>query len=233
MQRIPRGVAHDDRLAVVATRAGELIALNPTTGAVRWRQGRGLRPCAVTATALVGVRGDDPNGPAIVVLDSEDGRELWTAPLPAVPHWAYRDITDDPTIATTCTVEGEQVILRWVATSRYAGGAAPGARVLREHTREAHGAVRVDLPSRSLQPAAPDDPVVRDQDRALTAAATASGDLGADVLEAGRIGGVRVELAAPAATDAVVLRGVDAADDAVIWELALDEKARRPPHLRP
>src|SRR3954452_14820958 len=105
MQRIPRGVAHDDRLAVVSTRAGELIALDPTTGAVRWRQGRGLRPCAVTATAIVGVRLAGPDGPAIVVLDSDDGRELWTARLPGVPDWAYRDLTDDPTMSLTCTVE--------------------------------------------------------------------------------------------------------------------------------
>jgi hypothetical protein len=231
MQRIPRGVADDDRLAVVATRAGELIALDPGTGAVRWRQGRGLRPCAVTATAVVALRRDDPDGPAVVVLDKENGRELWTVSLPAVPEWADQASTDDPSFSLDCTVEGEQVLLRWTATSRYRGGAAPSARALHEHTRDAHGAVRVDLPSRSLEPAAPGDLVAGVQEQGL--AATASGHLDADVLDAGRVGNVRVELATPAATDAVVLRGVDVADDAVIWELVLDPKVRRPPPLRP
>lgn len=231
MQRIPRGVADGDRLAVVANRAGELIALNPTTGAVLWRQGRGLRPCAVTATAVVALRQDDPNGPAVVVLDGEDGRELWTASVPAVPEWARRGSTDDASFSLECTVEGEQVLLHWAATSRYGGGAAPSARALQEHTRDAHGAVRLDLPSRSLEPAAPGDLAAPVQEQGVAAAAP--GPLGADVLDAGRVGDVRVELATPEATDAVVLRGVDVADDAVIWELALDQKVRRPPPLRP
>jgi hypothetical protein len=231
MQRIPRGVADDDRLAVVANRAGELIALDPTTGAVRWRQGRGLRPCAVTATAVVALRRDDPNGPAVVVLDKENGGELWTASLPTVPEWAYPGSPDDPSFSLDCTVEGEQVLLRWAATSGYTGGAAPSPRTLHEHTRDAHGAVRLHLTSRSLEPAAGGDLVARVQEQAVAAAA--SGHLGADVLDAGRVGDVRVELATPAATDAVVLRGVGAADDTVIWELALDPKARRPPPLRP
>ena len=233
MQRIPRGVTDGDRLAVVANRAGELIALDPSTGAVRWRQGAGLRPCAVTATAVVALRRDDLNGTAVVVLDKDDGHELWRASLAAVPAWAS---ADDPSFTVDCTAEGEQVLLRWAATSRYEGGAAPSARALQEHTRDAQGAVRLDLSSRSLEPAAPGDPVAPAQAQGVAAAAPGDLDadvLDADVLDAGRVGDVRVELATPAATDAVVLRGVDAADGAVIWEFPLDQKVRRPPPLRP
>jgi hypothetical protein len=232
MQRIPRGVADDDRLAVVRTRSGELIALDPRTGVVRWRGGRGLRPCAVTPEAVVALRVDDPTGPAVVVLDTADGRELWTATLPPVPDWARRAIADDVTSSLDCTVEGEQVLLRWAVSTRYEGGAAPSRRVLAESAGEARGAVLIDLRARSLEPTAGDRSVPA-QDDAATGPPAAFRDLGADVLDAGQVGGVRVELAAPATSDAVVLRGVNVADDSMVWEVPIDAKARRPHPLRP
>ncbi|WP_216870681.1 outer membrane protein assembly factor BamB family protein [Modestobacter excelsi] len=221
----------DDRLAVVGTRAGVLLALDPRTGDVRWRQGRGLRPCAVTAHAVVAVRVDDPDGPVVVVLDSADGRELWTAVLPDVPIWARRALADDPPSSLDCTLDGEQVLLRWEASTWYEGGAAPGARVLDEHARQADGAVRVDLGSRSVQPASPGDLAAHARPERETAELAGDRGLAADVVDAGRAGGLRVELATPAATDAVVLRGVDQEDDAVLWEVLLDQQTRRPPPL--
>src|SRR5688500_4102621 len=122
MQRIPRGVADDDRLAVVGTRAGVLVALDPRSGDVQWRQGRGMRPCAVTEHAVVAVRVDDPDGPVVVVLDTADGRELWTAVLPDVPDWAGRAIAEDPSSSLDCVLDGEQVLLRWAASAGYEGG---------------------------------------------------------------------------------------------------------------
>jgi outer membrane protein assembly factor BamB len=231
MRRIPRGVA-DDRLAVVGTRAGVLVALDPRTGVVRWRHGHGLRPCAVTAQAVVALRVDDPNAPAVVVLDSVDGREVWSARLPIVAEWARRAVARDPGSSLDCTVEGEQVVLRWQARTGYDGGAAPGARVLAEHSRQADGAVLVDLRSGSVHPAPPGDrtpPAGAEEGADEPAVAR---DLAADVVEAGRAGGLRVELATPPASDTVVLRGVEEAGGTVVWEIALDEQARRPPRLR-
>src|SRR3712207_1208190 len=88
MQLIPRGVADEDRLAVVGTRAGELVALDPRTGQVRWRGGRGLHPCAVIGGAVVAVRVGDGEGPAVAVFDGQDGREQWAAALPIDAAWA-------------------------------------------------------------------------------------------------------------------------------------------------
>ena len=231
MQRIPRGVADDDRWAVVGTRAGELVALDPRTGVVHWRQGRGLRPCAVTGQAVVAVRGQGPDGPEVVVLGRSDGRELWTAPLPVEAEWARRAVADDPTSSIDAAVEDdEQVLLRWRASTRYEGGAAPGPGVLAEHTRDAEGALRIDLRARSVQPAAPGELASSLQGPPATDEPAVPGP-GPDVVAAGRAGRLRVELATPA-TGAVVLRGVDQSD-AVIWEVALEEQLRRPPPLRP
>jgi hypothetical protein len=240
VHRIPRGVA-DDRLAVVATRAGVLVALDPRTGREHWRSGPGLWPVAVPAEAVVAVRAGSPAGPEVVVLDRADGRELWAAAVPGVPPWAGAAVAADPASALDGTLDGDRVLLRWRAEAGYRGGAAPPARVLAEHSGAAQGAVLVDLPSRSLEPAPAEEPAA---DRGLSvegpAAGTPAADvlpadvlsadaLSADVVAAGHAGGLRVELATPGTTDAVVLRGVDEADGTVRWQVALDEQVRRPP----
>ena len=231
MQRIPRGVA-DDRLAVVGTRAGVLVALDSRTGAVRWRGGRGLRPCAITARSVVAVRVGDPDGPGVVVLDSEDGREQWAAAFPIGPSWARRAVAQDPTSSLDCTVDDGEVLIRWRASTAYEGGAAPSADVREQHRGQTDGAVRVDLRARSVDPASPSDLT---SDPASTGAGTeappARGGLAADVVDAGHVGGIRVELATPP-TGSVVLRGVDEAADTVLWEVVLEEQESRPPPLR-
>ncbi|MCU1668273.1 MAG: hypothetical protein JWP40_1200 [Blastococcus sp.] len=236
MQRIPLGVADDDRLAVVRTRDGALVALDPTTGVVRWRQGRGLRPCAITSDAVVAVRMDALTRPAVVVLDAADGREVWSAEVPG-SSGAIPAAPDDPTtFSLDCAVDGEQILLRWALRSGYGGGAAPSREILEEHDLKAGGVVRVDLRSRSLQPVTDTgaDPPSAAERHTRSAAPDPVPALAADVVDHGRLGPLRVELATPAATGAVVLRGVDPSEDAVKWEVVLDEQAeRRPPRLRP
>lgn len=236
MRRIPLGVADDGRLAVVRTREGELVALDPRTGAVRWRRGRALRPCAITAAAVVAFRWGDRVGPGIVVFDAADGRELWDAALPVPPDLPQPALDDPSSFSLDCAAEGDAVLLRWGMRSGYRGGAAPAARVLAEQATDATGAVRIDLRARSVQPATPGDIHTLDEatsgERARAAAPTSA----PDVIDHARVGELRLELAAPAGPTAgpVVLRGVDAAAGAVVWEVVLDEQApRRPPPLRP
>jgi outer membrane protein assembly factor BamB len=101
VNRIPRGFVIDGRLAVVHDNEGAVVALDPRTGEVRWRHGRGLRPCASAGGMVVAVsvrlpvsRGAAALG--VVVLAEDDGRELWSAPAVELPDWARPAWTTPP-----------------------------------------------------------------------------------------------------------------------------------------
>lgn len=229
MQHIPRGVADDERLAVVATRAGELVCLDPSTGVVRWRHGRGLRACAVTSDVVVAVHVDAEREPAVVVLDSANGGELWSASIPGVPVWAWRRFAQDATSPLECTINDGQVLLRWRASTGYEGGAAPDERLLDEYAQTADGCVLVDLRSRSVRLLSPGELSAQVPDAPTTGETVSARGLADDVLEASRVGRLRLELASATASNSLVLRGVIEADDEGVWELVLDAKLPPPP----
>jgi hypothetical protein len=226
----------DARLAVVRDREGQVIALDPTTGEVRWRRGRGLRPCAITAGTVLAVAVEAPGErtPAltVVAMAEDDGREQWSARMADLPEWARPGLDDSAEFTLTAEVRGGGVVLRWTARDAYRGGAAADPERVAAHAREAAGAVRVDLASRSVQPvAAP----AADEARAVSRTAAA---LDADVVEAADTGALRVELAVvgrgPGDVDDVVLRGVDRASGDRRWEVVLDRAPRSgPTPLRP
>ncbi|CAL9578135.1 hypothetical protein [Streptomyces sp. enrichment culture] len=171
----------------------------------------------------------------VVVLDADGGTERWESPPLDLPPWARPSLVDTPafTLAAEVADGGRAVVLRWAARDRYEGGAPPGPGTPEDAVREARGAVRVDLAGPSLEalPAPPrpveepggPEPVAESPDGA--------GPRAPDVLEAGRVGVRRVELAVRrgAAADALVLRAVDPGADAPAWEVVLDEGPRRPP----
>ncbi|MDT9682725.1 PQQ-binding-like beta-propeller repeat protein [Streptomyces sp. TRM76323] len=248
---VPRGVVGaDGRRAVVHDRHGTLIALDTETGAVLWRRGRWLRPCAVTGGAVVAVRLGGPPAPdgqgragaagpvAVVVLDAEEGAERWTSPPLDLPSWARPSLDDTPAFTLAAeTPGGGNVVLRWAARALYEGGAPPGRGAPVDTVREAHGAVRVRLagPSPQVLPEPPGPPPGAEPETGPEAPDRA-GPLDPDVLEAGRIGARRIELAVRrgTASDALVLRAVDPGADAPVWEVVLDEGPRGvPPRPRP
>ncbi len=245
VNRIPRGVLVDGRLAVVHDNQGVVVALHPSTGEVRWRHGRGLRPCSIAGEVVVAVSVSPPtsgSAPAlgIVVLGEDDGRELWSAPAVELPDWARPALDDTPEFALSCTVfDGDQVVLRWQARAFYGGGAAAGPERVAAAAREARGAVRIDLRQRRVEQAPVDPLVVGSEDEQKRAPALAP-ELASDVIDYGEAGALRVELAvvpqgtSGAPVDAVVLRGIDVKAGDLRWEVALDEAPRRPPpKLRP
>jgi outer membrane protein assembly factor BamB len=214
----------------VRDREGQVIALDPTTGEIRWRRGRGLRPCAISAGTVLAVSVDGEPGEktpvlTVVAMATDDGRELWRARIADLPEWARPGLDDSAEFTLTADMHGGAVVLRWVARAMYQGGAAADPERVAAHAREAAGAVRVDLVSRSVRPVA--TPPTADEARAVSRTAAA---LDADVVEAADTEALRVELAVvgrgPEDVDDVVLRGVDPASGDRRWEVVLD---RAPP----
>jgi PQQ-like domain len=237
---IPRGIVDDARLAVVHDREGQLVALDPTTGEIRWRRGRGLRPCAITAgtvlaVSIVGEPGASMPALTVVAIGEHNGRALWRARMAELPKWARPELEDSADFTLTAQTRGDAVVLQWVARATYRGGAAADPERVAAHAREATGAVRVDLASRSVQPIA--EPRADEVDAGSGAAAVAPA-VDADVVKAAETEGLRVELAVvgrgPGHGGDVVLRGVDRASGDRRWAVVLDHApASGPGPLRP
>ncbi|MFC9292591.1 PQQ-binding-like beta-propeller repeat protein [Streptomyces sp. NPDC057011] len=240
MPGFPRGVVDGEgRRAVVYDRGGTLIALDPATGAVRWRHGSGLRPCALltgggSEGAVVALDFETSRAPRVTVLDAATGEERRTSAELVLPEWVRPTLHDSAGFTVSTEEEGDdRLVIRWSARASYGGGAPPSPRAAAEEAREAYGALRVDLsgdrPSvRPLtEPAARPPPPPG-------APAPGPSVLGPDVLEYALVGGLRVELAARAGgggESEVVLRAVEPRTGAPVWELVLDRtvesRARR------
>jgi hypothetical protein len=228
---IPRGVADDGRLAVVYGQDGELVAVDPATGAVRWRYGRRLRPCAMAAGSVVAVRCEDTPGLEVVVLAADEGRELWTAVAGTLPPWARPDLADTPAFELATSIIRTQVVLRWRARRQYEGGAAPRPEITEAVSEEVAGAVLVDLDARTAVP------LDREPEEGALEGAQPEGGPAPGVLLPPGAGPVRLEVVlgpGPGGADAVLLRGSEPGTGATAWELVLDRQPRRsPPKLRP
>ncbi|WP_369147739.1 PQQ-binding-like beta-propeller repeat protein [Streptomyces sp. R44] len=226
--------------AVVHDRQGTLIALDLETGAVLWRHGRALRPCAIVGGNVVALRVGASPALEVELLDVGEGTELWTSPALALPPWAHPTLQDSPEFTVDTAEVQDPLVIRWTARALYRGGAPPGPEVAGSRPREAHGALRIDLATPSVEPLA-----VRATEADTEADAVADTEvpappqppLPADVLAYGQVGGLRMELTVRAGSggeDAVVLRAVDARTAAAVWEVVLDETAEsRPRRLRP
>lgn len=233
MPRIPRGVADASTgRAVVHDRQGTLIALDLETGAVAWRRGRALRPCAIVAGNVVALHVDAPPALEVELFDAGEGTELWTSPALALPEWARPALQDSPEFTVSTTEEQDPLVIRWTARALYRGGAPPGPDVTGGQPREAHGALRVDVATPSVEPL--NGTAVEAEPEA---APPPHPPLAADVLDYGQVGDLRVELTVRPGSggeDAVVLRAVDARTTSTVWEVVLDETAEtRPRRLRP
>jgi hypothetical protein len=176
----------------------------------------------------------------VVVLAAADGRELWTTPAVPLPVWARPELDDTNEFGVLAAVDGDVVVLRWSARAGYSGGAAPSAELVATAARNAGGVIRVDLANRAVHPIddAADHIDPAESAREPAPLRNTGGILGADVLDYGTSGDLRVELVRTAATasgQTLLLRGVDQRAGAQRWEIVLDQAATRrgPPRLRP
>ncbi|MFI0924721.1 PQQ-binding-like beta-propeller repeat protein [Streptomyces sp. NPDC021012] len=235
MPRIPRGVADASAgRAVVHDRQGTLIALDLKTGAVLWRRGRALRPCAIVAGNVVALHVGVSPVLEVELLDAGEGTELWTSPALALPEWARPALQDSPEFTVSTTGERDPLVIRWTARALYRGGAPPGPDVAGSQPREAHGALRVGVAAPSVEPLTG---TAAETETEAETVPPPHPPLAADVLDYGQVGDLRVELTVRPGSggeDAVVLRAVDARTASKVWEVVLDETAEtRPRRLRP
>ncbi|MFF8378412.1 PQQ-binding-like beta-propeller repeat protein [Streptomyces sp. NPDC015661] len=157
MPKIPRGVADaSGERAVVHDRQGTLIALDLGTGAVLWRRGRALRPCAIVGGNVVALRlGTSPVPEPVLdveLFDMAEGTERWTSPALALPPWAHPTLQDSPEFTVTTGGDRDPLEIRWTARALYRGGAPPGPKVAGSQPRVAHGALRVGVATPSVEP---------------------------------------------------------------------------------
>ncbi|MCC4118931.1 PQQ-binding-like beta-propeller repeat protein, partial [Aromatoleum toluclasticum] len=75
-KRLSAGVGSNGKLAVVATKAGEVVALDAANGAERWRAAIGAEVLAAHAVgdAIVVVRSSDSR---LIGLDAATGSRKW------------------------------------------------------------------------------------------------------------------------------------------------------------
>ncbi|MGW7088970.1 hypothetical protein ACWGH2_36480 [Streptomyces sp. NPDC054871] len=211
------------------------MALDLESGVLLWRHGPSLRPCALLAGSVVALRISPSPTLVVVVLDAATGADRWTSEPVDLPPWARCTLDDTRDFALRTQADEGAVMIHWVAYARYGGGAAPSQRVLKESTREAHGALRVDPagPSVEVLPAA-EPPESADADVPPVPQAARPPQPAADVLDQSQVGDMRVELALRPDSGAIVLRAVNPPTAAVKWEVELDHATRRrAPRLPP
>ncbi len=213
------------------------MALDLESGALLWRHGPSLRPCALIADSVVALRISPSPTLVVVVLDAATGEDRWTSEPVDLPPWARCTLNDTRDFTLRTETDEDAVLIHWVARTWYDGGAPPSARVLEESRREAHGAMRVVpadphavevLPEAEALPESADAGVPP-----LVPPAAPPSQSAADVLDQSPVGDMRVELALRPDSGAIVLRAVAPLTGMVKWEVELDHATtRRAPRLR-
>ncbi|MGW6564119.1 hypothetical protein [Streptomyces sp. NPDC054975] len=217
------------------------MALDLENGALLWRRGPSLRPCALLAGAVVALRISPSPTLVVVVLDAATGEERWTSAPVDLPPWARCTLDDTRDFTLRTEAADDAVVLRWVVRTWYRGGAAPSARVLEESRRASHGALRVGLagtPSLEVLPeteaGAEALPETADADVPPPVPPAAPSGQQPAVLDQSMVGDKRMELLLHPDSGAVVLRAADPRTGTLAWEVELDRATpRRAPRLRP
>lgn len=135
----PAGISDERGTVAYLNVAGSLVAVDLTSGAVKWRRSDDAEPIASSDRFLV-TRRDLPAEPVIELRDSRGGEilaSLTAAELPGFEHVS----PGDPIEAEVDETPGGPEI-RWRSERRYRGGAVPSGFSV--DTTASHGTVLLD-----------------------------------------------------------------------------------------
>jgi hypothetical protein len=203
----------------------EIVAVDLTTGDMRWRVAGAGRPLLAADSALLVVRRQQRRL-ELILLDAVNGEvRNEIGPLP-VPDWAADQWDTSGGFVAVAQPQGSQSQVTWRAVKRYQGGAAPTAEVLAGAGDEAGGTVLVDLDAGRMH-------AVQDVDPSVLGGA----ELGERAQRTTSTGGRVYRLDSKPFSDGttvVTLTASREGDEVPLWETVLDRRGirRRPPPLR-
>ncbi len=160
--QLPGGVADAaGRTGYFASVSGGIDAVELETGRLLWNDRNALDPLLFSrnrlfATALLPGK---PNALQIIAIDGTgDGRQVLGATPIVFPEWVSVRPVPGHSFHATAHILDDTLQLRWVARSRYMGGAPPPPEVLSEFERDAAGVARIDLNSDRIEMLPADTP---------------------------------------------------------------------------
>jgi hypothetical protein len=225
---IPHGIANaDGGTGFVALGGDQVVAVNLTSGSVRWRQAGAGRPLIVTGAGLVVLQRRDEQL-RLALLDPDSGALLrQIAPLP-VPDWAVAEWDRPEGFVAVAREQAEQPVIAWRARRLYRGGAAPPDAVARAARADAGGLVRIDPAQGSIE-ILPDPGGAEPTVESIAALGSrAAVETNVD----GRLYTLRTTPTS-AGTTSVALEAHDGSGGQPLWRTVVEEQvSRRPPPLR-
>jgi hypothetical protein len=163
---LPGGVSDAvGKIGYLSNPKGGLVAVDLEKGDVLWESKDANRPLAVVGKQLaaLAVEKDKQNVLRVVVVDTEaKGKKLRESTAITLPDWAVVGSGLDHTQAgKTFTARAQSakgdLLLNWVARSRYYGGAAPNPEILKRTNKDASGIAKVTLESGKVEMLPADD----------------------------------------------------------------------------
>jgi len=152
---LPDGIAGtEDNLAYLMNPTGSIDAVELATGKLRWTTKDASTPLLAFKGRLVAqiAVADKANALRILGFDAASGKVLLTSEPLIFPDWVQATGTTwGHNFASSSTLEGDELIFKWQASTHYAGGAAPPPEVEEAARRNANGVFRVNLKTGKVQ----------------------------------------------------------------------------------
>lgn len=118
----PGGISDDAATVAYLSLGGELIAIDLTTGAVKWRMADDGEPLAASGGHLL-TRRDTPSEPVLELREAESGHALSSLTAAQLP--GFDSVSPGDALDALLRDTDEGVEIRWKSNQRYLGGAMP------------------------------------------------------------------------------------------------------------